>query len=57
MSAGTFRMRREAAERAVAEAAAEKTAAEPIETAPEAIEEEAPANVAKPKAKPPSRAS
>ena len=66
MSAGTFRMRREAAERAAAEAAAERAAAEavaeqapaePVETAPEAAEEEVPATVVKPRAKPPSRAS
>jgi hypothetical protein len=57
MSAGTFRMRREAAARAAAEAVAEQAPAEPVETAPEATEEEPAATVVKPKVKPPSRLS
>ena len=57
MSAGTFRMRREAAARAAAEAVAEQAPAEPVETAPEATEEESAATVVKPKVKPPSRLS
>lgn len=59
MSAGTFRMRREAAERAAAEAAA-KEIAEPVcevptQEAQEPAQAESVATVAKPKPKAPSR--
>lgn len=59
MSAGTFRMRREAAERAAAEAAAKKEAESaceiPAEKAQEPAQAEPVATVAKPKPKAASR--
>lgn len=55
MSAGTFRMRREAAERAAAEAKAAREAAEEPKEAPEPPTTIATADAVKPKPKAPSR--
>lgn len=57
MSAGTFRMRREAAERAAAEAKAVREATEQPKKAPEPPATVATADAAKPKPKAPSRST
>ncbi len=49
--------RKELAEAAAKQASVKQAVAEPVETAPEAVEEEVAATVVKPKVKPPSRLS